>query len=150
MSAAQVDLILPGIFRWNIYSPEHRCDLTSHAVADGFSFLLFDPISISAEALDWFPPSPPTAILLTNSNHLRNAREWSERFSVSIFSAEDFNTPHSSLNPLFSGRHPSCEAVLLPGGPEGEAAFWLRARSLMVFGDAMVNLPNRGLEMLPG
>lgn len=44
---------------------------------------------------------------------------------------------------------PEWKAFPLPGGAPGEMAFQHVSRSLMVFGDAVVNLPERGLELLP-
>ena len=40
-------------------------------------------------------------------------------------------------------------AVPLTGGGPGETAFRVRALDLVVFGDAVVNLAGRGLELLP-
>jgi hypothetical protein len=44
---------------------------------------------------------------------------------------------------------PEWRAFPLAGGGPGETAFFLADRSLMVFGDAVINLPGRNLELLP-
>ena len=40
-------------------------------------------------------------------------------------------------------------AIPLPGGAPGETAYHCGVMDLMVFGDAVVQLPSRGLELLP-
>jgi glyoxylase-like metal-dependent hydrolase (beta-lactamase superfamily II) len=149
--ATLVREILPDVFRWEAYSPEHKVELSSHAVRHGFEFLLFDPISLSAEALDWFPLSPPTAIVLTNENHRRAAVEWRERFGAPIFGPDGAEVMTPRVQPLNIELRPfkEWEMVPLPGGAAGETTFLLPEKSLAVFGDAVVNLPGRGLELLP-
>lgn len=149
--ATQVARIAPGVFHWNAYSPHHKVDLTSHAVVQGFECLLFDPIPVSAEVIDWFPPVPPTAIVLTSGNHERASLEWQQRFQVPIIVPPDsgLDLPgHRALRhaePLV----PGCVPFPLPGGAPGETAYWFEEKSLMLFGDALVHLPSRGLELLP-
>jgi glyoxylase-like metal-dependent hydrolase (beta-lactamase superfamily II) len=149
--ATQVDQIQPGVYRWNVYSPEHRCDLTSHAVQHGFQLLLFDPIPVSPEVLDWFPPGPPTAILLTNRHHERAALEWRARFDIPIWASDGSGIVTPGVRSWGTAAFPFRDwtAVALPGGSPGETAFRLAARSLVVIGDAVVNLADRGLEVLP-
>jgi glyoxylase-like metal-dependent hydrolase (beta-lactamase superfamily II) len=149
--ASSIQVILPGVFHWSAYSPEHKVELSAHAVQHGPDFLLFDPIAVSAEVLDWFPPAALTAIVLTNGNHLRDAAIWRERFQTPIFATPDAGLDPGMVQALTTDPLPFAgwKAVHLPGGPPGEHAYILPSRSLAVFGDALVNLPGRGLEVLP-
>ncbi len=150
--ASTVSEILPGVHRWSAFSPEHKVELTSHSVWDGRSLLVFDPIPLTAEVSDWFPtPCAPDAVVLTNENHERDATAWRERYPLAIWAAPEAHLSLSGVRkwdptrPPFSG----WEIVPLPGGAGGETAWFHAGRSLMVFGDAVVNLSGRALEVLP-
>ena len=152
MIATRIEKVCPEVHRWSRYSPEHRVELTSHSVLGPSGLVLFDPLPVSAEILDWFPtPSAPIAIALTNGNHGRAAGEWRERFACPVFgpAAVEFDLP--GVHRFVPGESPllDWEPISLPGGAEGETAFFSVPRSLVVFGDAVINLAGRPLELLP-
>jgi len=151
VAATSVEEILPGVFRWERWSPEHKVVLSSHAARQGSEFLIFDPIEVSVEVLDGFPPAPPTAIVLTSTNHLRAAVTWRDRFRVPVFASAEAKLGADGVQSLATDQLPfkHWRAMPLPGGPAGELAFFLPAMSLLIFGDAVVNLEGRGLELLP-
>lgn len=156
--ATTVAEILPGVFRWAAYSPHHKVELAAHAVAGEGGLLVFDPIPLVDEEMSrlWGrpgvqifqsaephgregPPSRPCRIILTNENHERDVARWRQLLNASVWSAADPS----------GGLPQGWEAVPLPGGAPGETACFHAPLSLMVFGDAVVNLPERGLELLP-
>ena len=144
--------ILPGVHRWSAFSPEHKVELTSHSVWDGRSLLVFDPIPLTAEVSDWFPtPCAPDAAVLTNENHERDASAWREPYPLAIWAAPEAFLSLSGVRRWDPTRPPFAgwEIVPLPGGVGGETAWFHAGKSLVVFGDAVVNLPGRGLEVLP-
>jgi glyoxylase-like metal-dependent hydrolase (beta-lactamase superfamily II) len=150
--ATTVSEILPGVFRWAAFSPHHKVELASHAVWDGRTLLVFDPIPLAAEVFDWFPvPHAPDAIVLTNENHERDARHWRELFPLAVWAAPEAQCALAGVRWLAEGPapFPGWEVFFLPGGAGGETAWLCSGLSLMVFGDAVVNLPERGLELLP-
>ncbi|MSU35601.1 MAG: hypothetical protein EXS36_10900 [Pedosphaera sp.] len=149
--ALHVNEILPGIFSWSAYSAEHRCELTSQAVRNDLDFLLFDPLPVSAEILDGFRPIPPSAVVLTNDNHERAAVEWKERFKIPVYGPAGSRMQIRGLREVHSGSSPfsGWEVQSLAGGAPNELAWLLPERSLAVFGDAVVNLRDRQLELLP-
>jgi glyoxylase-like metal-dependent hydrolase (beta-lactamase superfamily II) len=153
-TADRLEEISPGIFRWAAFSPFHRVELTSHAVLADGGLLMFDPIPLTEEPqarLHVF--AGPRALVLTNGNHLRASQAWNARLGARVWSQTpdlfpaDLDIGHWSLvnPPPFAGwvAHP------LPGGAPGETAFLNAGLSLAVFGDAVVNLPGRTLELLP-
>lgn len=151
-SASTVSEILPGVHRWSAFSPEHKVELTSHSVRDGRSLLVFDPIPLTAEVSDWFPtPCAPDAVVLTNENHERDAGAWRDRYPLAIWAASEAQITLSGVRRWDPARPPfeGWEIVPLPGGAGGETAWFHAERSLVVFGDAVLNLPGRGLEVLP-
>ena len=152
VAAQEATLIAPGIYRWSAYSPEHRVELTSHSVYHAGVMLVFDPIPVSPEVLDWFPtPVAPSAIVLTNGNHPRSAREWQERFACPVWGPRGATVDTVAVRPLDRDKWPWSDWQIHPltGGGPGETAFYLPPRKLAVFGDAVVNLPGRPLELLP-
>ena len=150
--ASIVSEILPGVHRWSAFSPEHKVELTSHSVRDGRSLLVFDPIQLTAEVCDWFPtPCAPDAVVLTNENHERDAALWRERYPLAIWAAPEARLSLPGVRRWDATRSPfpGWQIVPLPGGADGETAWFHAEKSLVVFGDAVVNLPDRGLEVLP-
>ena len=150
--ASIVSEILPGVHRWSAFSPEHKVELTSHSVWDGRSLLVFDPIPLTAEVSDWFPtPCAPDAVVLTNENHERDAARWRELYPLAIWAAPEAGLSLPGVRRWDPTRppFPGWEIVPLPGGADGETAWFHAEKSLVVFGDAVVNLPGRGLEILP-
>ncbi len=150
-TAKQALKILPGVLEWAAHSPEHKVELTSHAVQTKAGWWIFDPIPLSDEAR-WFPPGCAIAgIVLTNENHERDAAAWSARYSVPIQASDE-----AGLTLLKDARVPHGRRLLgdwnqirLPGGAGGETAWHWPDRSLLVIGDAVIHLPGRGLEVLP-
>lgn len=150
--ASLISEILSGVHRWSAFSPEHKVELTSHSVRDGRSLLVFDPIPLTAEVSDWFPkPCAPDAVVLTNENHERDATAWRERYPLAIWAAPEALLSLSGTRRWDPARSPflGWEIVPLPGGAGGETVWFHAEKSLVVFGDAVVNLPGRGLEVLP-
>ena len=144
--------ILPGVHRWAAFSPAHKVELAAHSVWEGRTLLIFDPIPLAAEVFDWFPtPQAPDAVVLTNGNHERDAARWRELFPLPIWAAPETEPVLDGVrrwdvaHPPF----PGWRIIPLPGGAPGESAWFCPAKSLAVFGDAVVNLPGRGLELLP-
>ena len=149
--APHAELILPEVLQWSAFSPAHKVDLTSHAVRTSAGWWIFDPIPLHEDSLERFRDDRTAAVVLTNENHERDAAAWAARFQAPIRA--------SSLAQLgLDGvqRHPPVreidgdwERIPLPGAAPGETAWFLPGRSLLVFGDALVHLPGRGLEILP-
>lgn len=139
----------PGIRTWSAFSTEHRVDLGSSAVLTPEGWWVFDPIPIAADA------SGPrfdrvVGIVLTNANHERDSARWCDRFGCQRWAAPDAEGIPDEVG-RWTGSDPFWGWIMipLPGGAPGEAAFLRPDRSLLVVGDALVNLPGRGLEVLP-
>ena len=141
--------IAPGIFRWAAFSPFHRVELTSHAVLAETCLMIFDPIPLAEPAgIRRRVGAVRTALVLTNGNHERAAGAWASLCGAvpvsrvpELFPAELGVTAWTDQN--------GWRAVPLAGGAPGETLFLHEGLSLAVFGDAVVNLPERQLELLP-
>ncbi|MBN8249134.1 MAG: hypothetical protein J0L84_17030, partial [Verrucomicrobia bacterium] len=141
--------ILPDVFRWSEYSPAHKVELASHAVWNGRRLLVFDPIAFPRDLE--LPGGHGDLILLTNENHVRAASTWSADRHLPVWCAPEASVELPGVRRWGPEEDPTPDwiRIPLPGGPGGETAFFDPTRSLMVFGDAVVNLAGCGLEILP-
>ncbi len=137
-----------GVWRWAAFSPFHRVELAAHAVLHAGELVLFDPLPLAGPVRQRLRELAPAGrILLTNGNHRRAAADWGRELGLPVWAPAPALFPG---DPFGSGALPAgWAAIPLPGGAPGETAFHHRERSLVVFGDAVVHLPERGLELLP-
>ncbi len=137
--------------RWSVYSPAHKVELMSHAVkgADG-RYLVFDPIPLNGSAWKRWPLDVlVSAIVLTNANHERAAGVWRPSLGCPVFGPAGVAWEMEGIQTAPAELPGGWRAVPLPGGALGETAWRLDSSGLVVFGDAVVNLAGRGLELLP-
>src|SRR5437879_2496617 len=88
--AESIEEILPGVFRWEAFSPEHKVELTSHAVVFGGKVFCFDPIALAEDPFRRLSRlGQPAAIILTNENHERGCRSWREQWRVPVWAAAE-------------------------------------------------------------
>ena len=151
-------------FRWEIYSEEHRVLLTSHAFFLEETWWVFDPISIPKNALEsWIATQfggdllkANWNFLLTNGNHERSVASWTKdrgQCAIHVTSgselesiAQDIWDPKTKRETADLG---PWKRIRLEGGAPGETAYYLEKSKAVVVGDALVNLPDRGFEILP-
>jgi hypothetical protein len=140
--------VFPGVLEWGAYSPEHKVELTSHAVRmPGDAWIVFDP---TGDPKIW-PGDRVDAVSLTNGNHDRRATDWSRHFGCPVWIPDGAGSEVAGARRYGEGREPmgNWETVSLDGGGPGEVAVRIPAMDLVVLGDAVVNLPGRSLELLP-
>ncbi len=144
---------LPGVQRWQAHNPAIRVEWSCHALqaADG-SWVMVDPIGSPAD-LGWKDEEGPrvAAVVATNGNHERAAVEWVHQGRVRLWAASGSGLDSPTWRPLPHGPGWQDDWIVedLTGGGPGEVALRIPRLDLMVFGDAVVNLAGRGLELLP-
>jgi hypothetical protein len=152
ITAESAEEILPGLFRWEAFSPEHKVEMTSHAVILDGKVFCFDPIALADEPFERVSGSGrPAGIILTNDNHERDCLAWRERWQVPIWAAANavLTVPGVQRFALPQAEWEGFRLHPLTGAGGGELAFRLMNQSLVLAGDAVINLPSRGLELLP-
>jgi hypothetical protein len=150
--AESIQQIFPGVFRWKIFSAEHKVELCSHAVVVNGQLICFDPVPLANEAFyELSRQGMPNAIVLTNENHQRDCAVWRERWRVPIWADAAASLTIAGIQRFESEQShwQSWQLHRLVGGAGGETALRWSRESLVVCGDAIVNLPSRGLELLP-
>jgi len=150
--ASDVHEILPGVFRWESFSPEHKVELTSHAVMAEGQLYICDPIELTAEARKrLLAGHAVAAIVLTNENHERATSVWRELTQAPVWLGEGAKVELSHVHsfPNEPTQWGPWMVTHLAGGPGGEVALRWPGRSLVVLGDAVFNLPKYGFGVLP-
>lgn len=152
MEADQILLSSNGLAEWSSYSVEHKVTLTSHAMVHRNDLYLFDPIELADDPFDVLcRQARPRAIVLTNGNHVRASRLFAERLQIPIWAPERSAVDGLQVKTLPTGETEweGWNLFPLPGGGPGETAFRLQIPSLVVIGDAIVNLEDHGFIVLP-
>jgi glyoxylase-like metal-dependent hydrolase (beta-lactamase superfamily II) len=150
--AQSLDPVLPGVWRWSAFSAEHKVELTSHAVVREGRLFVFDPIPLVASArIEFERHGQPFALVLTNENHERAAADWQERWQVPVWAGPGaaLTLPGLLALPVEQGVWEGWRLHDLRGGAGGELALRWAEQSLVVFGDAVFNLPRHGFDLLP-
>jgi glyoxylase-like metal-dependent hydrolase (beta-lactamase superfamily II) len=140
-----------GLFHWQGYEPEVKCDCSSTAVVTPAGLIFIDPIPLAEEALKDLVVesfSAPAAVVLTSGNHQRESLALGKRLGIPIFAPEDAGDEIIADQRFLSGEPVAgMESITLPGFGPGETAFLYEGA--LIFGDALINLEPEGLRLLP-
>ena len=140
-----------GLFHWQGYEPEVKCDCSSTAIVTSAGLIFIDPIPLSKEALQELVAesfSAPAAVVLTSGNHQRESLVYSKKLGIPIFAPIDAGEEIIADQRFSVGDDVAgMEAIALPGFGPGETAFF--HDSILIFGDAVINLEPEGLRLLP-
>jgi glyoxylase-like metal-dependent hydrolase (beta-lactamase superfamily II) len=143
--------VRPGLFHWQGYEPEVKCDCSSTALVTPSGLIFIDPIPLAEKALKELVGesfSAPAAIVLTSGNHQRESLALAKRFGIPIFAPDDAGDDIIADQRFRSGdRVAGMESLALPGFGPGETAFLYEGA--LIFGDALINLEPEGLRLLP-
>lgn len=139
--------VFPGVREWSVYSPEHKVELTSHAVDGPGGTVVVDPTGAPED----FESVVPSVVVLTSGNHDRAAAVWARRFGCTVWVPRGAGSSVVGARGYGPDETPvdGWSAVPLGGGGPGEMALRVPGLDLVVFGDAVVNLAGRGLQLLP-
>jgi glyoxylase-like metal-dependent hydrolase (beta-lactamase superfamily II) len=140
-----------GLFHWQGYEPEVKCDCASTAIVTPAGLIFIDPIPMADAALKDLVAesfSAPAAVVLTSGNHQRESLALAKRFGIPIFAPENAGNDITADQRFRSGDMVAgMESIALPGFGPGETAFL--HEGVLIFGDALINLEPDGLRLLP-
>ena len=142
-----------GVWTWHGFDESIRTELFSTAVASADGLVIIDPIDAVPAVLSRLGKlGPVVAIVLTNGNHSRAASRFRERFSAPVFShpeaVGELTLPVDGMLRLERRVGGSLAVIELSGAGPGEVAL-LGENSWIHFGDAVINLEDTGLAVLP-
>jgi glyoxylase-like metal-dependent hydrolase (beta-lactamase superfamily II) len=143
--------VRPGLFHWQGYEPEVKCDCSSTAIVTPAGLIFIDPIPLADAALKDLVAesfSAPAAVVLTSGNHQRESLALAKCFGIPVFAPENAGEDIIA-DQRFSPGDPvaGMETIALPGFGLGETVFL--HDDLLIFGDALINLEPEGLRLLP-
>ena len=84
--------VRPGLFHWQGYESEVKCDCSSSAIVTESGLIFIDPIPLADEALTELVGesfSAPAAVVLTSGNHQRESLALAKRFGIPVFVPEN-------------------------------------------------------------
>ena len=143
--------VRPGLFHWQGYEPEVKCDCSSTAIVTPAGLIFIDPIPLADAALKDLVAesfSAPAAVVLTSGNHQRGSLALAKRFGIPVFAPADAGEDIIADQRFRSGDLVAgMESIALPGFGPGETAFIYEGA--LIFGDALINLEPEGLRLLP-
>jgi len=143
--------VRPGLFHWQGYEPEVKCDCSSTALVTPAGLIFIDPISLAEEALKELVLesfSAPAAVVLTSGNHQRESLLLAKRFGIPVFAPANAGDDIIADQRFRSGDPAAgMESIALPGFGPGETAFLYDG--VLILGDALINLEPEGLRLLP-
>jgi glyoxylase-like metal-dependent hydrolase (beta-lactamase superfamily II) len=150
--AEEFQTIRDGLFFWQAYDASVKVELSCCARRTVKGLVFIDPIPLAEEALNELTAGcPPAAIILTNGNHERAAREFRERLQIPTYAHRE---ALPGLGDCVDGALEDGEALMdeitvieLPGASPGEIA--LHGADALHVGDALIHLPPLGLCILP-
>jgi glyoxylase-like metal-dependent hydrolase (beta-lactamase superfamily II) len=140
-----------GVFHWQGYESEVKCDCSSMALVTSAGLIFIDPIPLAKDALQELIAesfSAPAAVLLTSGNHQRESLTLAKRFGIPVFAPEGAGDDIEADQRFVSGEVVAgMKSIPLPGFGPGETAFL--HEGILIFGDAVINLEPEGLRLLP-
>ena len=150
-SVIEYSTIRAGLFHWQGYEPEVKCDCSSTAIVTEAGLIFIDPIPLADEALKDLVAesfSAPATVVLTSGNHQRESLSFATHFGIPVFAPADAGDDIIADQRFRSGDSVAgMESIALTGFGPGETAFLYEGA--LIFGDALINLEPEGLRSLP-
>lgn len=148
---SEYSTVRSGLFHWQGYEPEVKCDCSSTAIVTPSGLIFIDPIPLADAALKDLVAesfSAPAAVVISNGNHQRESLALAKRFGIPVFAPEDSGDDIIADQRFRSAETVAgMESISLPGFGPGETAFM--HEGALIFGDALINLDPEGLRLLP-
>lgn len=147
--------ITPSLYNWASLHPKWKIDFDSYALKTTAGVVYVDPLITSPAVIGQLKAlGEPLAIVLTNAHHDRDADWFRKQFEIQIYAHEmaphDCDTKIDVL--VMDGEHlpGGIKAIHLPGSTTSELALYKQTGGgVVLIGDALLNLPDAGLALLP-
>ena len=149
--------IVPGFWSWAVFNQERGMNFNGHLVVDGRGCVLIDPPVMSPQDLEQAVSlGPPSAILITNRHHTRDAMTPAGHFKIRIL-VHELDAQSLPATVRLGGVYNDGEQ--LPAGltaiglrdqkSPGECALLHPASGVLILGDALIGKPAGQLNLLP-
>jgi glyoxylase-like metal-dependent hydrolase (beta-lactamase superfamily II) len=153
--ATKLTSLTPALHGWAAFHTEWKVAFNSYAIRSAAGVVLVDPTKPEPTVLSALESlGEPVAIILTNAHHCRDAEWFRKKYSVQIY-AHEKAAPDCDAKPdvpVMDGEKlpGGLKAIFLPGVSTSEMALYAKdGAGAMLIGDAILNTPGKGLELLP-
>ena len=147
--------IVPGVFEWSWFSAEKQINFNGHVVhADGACVLIDPPPLTEADRAEIKRQGGPTAVVLTNRDHVREIADCQTTYGVPVWvpaaDAAWIDIPFDRTYDHGSHLPGGLQAIRVPDSKSpGESALWSAEQRVLILGDAAIGQPSGALGMLP-
>jgi glyoxylase-like metal-dependent hydrolase (beta-lactamase superfamily II) len=153
--ATKLNQINSSLLGWATFQTQWKVDFNSYALktADGVVFV--DPTMPAPAVLKQLEAcGQPLAIVLTNAHHDRDADAFRKHFDVQIYAHEKAQSDCDTkvdVRAVDGEKLPGgLTAIFLPGVTTSEMALFAKDNGrVLLIGDALLNAPGKGLQLLP-
>ena len=147
--------IAKGLYCWSSFHNQWKVDFHSYGLKTGDGIVFIDPMTPEPAVVKKLDAlGEPLAIVLTSAHHERDSDWFRKHYQIQIYAHEkaksDCDTKIDVL--VMDGeRLPGgLRTIYLPGVTTSEMALFVKDRGGLLFlGDALLNPPNKGLQLLP-
>lgn len=153
--ATTLNRITSSLFGWASFQTQWKIDFNSYALKTAAGVVFVDPTMPAPDVLKQLAAlGEPLAIVLTNAHHDRDANAFRKQCDVQIYAHEkapsDCDTKVDVLTVNGETLPGGLKAVFLPGVTTSEMALFTKtAGGVLLIGDALLNTPGKGLQLLP-
>jgi glyoxylase-like metal-dependent hydrolase (beta-lactamase superfamily II) len=152
-SARDLTRLLPGLFVWQEYDSAVKAELFSSAILTSSGLYIVDPIPL-VDNRQLMDVTPVSGVVVTNSNHLRAASDYANKFGAPVFAhSESFpDKEFPCLIEIDDGQRIAnqLEVITIDGAAPGEIALYHSPNGgTLIVGDALINFEPYGFTFLP-
>lgn len=142
-----------GHYTWSRHDSESKAELYSTAVLYGNQLVLIDPSEPPPQVEEELAKLGRVSILfLTSGNHERSSellrKKWGVPVAASAAAVSEFRQKPDVIFEAGRAIH-DLTPIDLPGGAPGETALFHEPSKTIILGDAVLNLPEYPLMLLP-
>lgn len=153
--ATSLNEITKNLYGWSSFHEQWKTDFDSYAVKTPDGVVFIDPMRPAPDIITKLEElGEPTGVFLTNAHHDRDADWFRKQYDIQIYAHEkaksDCDTKIDVLV-LDGEKLPGgLKAIHLPGSAASEIALYTKiSGGIILIGDALLNLPDKGLALLP-
>jgi glyoxylase-like metal-dependent hydrolase (beta-lactamase superfamily II) len=147
--------IVPGVYEWSWFSEEKQIAFNGHFMAgDGDRVVIDPPPMTEADRAEIARRGGPTAIVLTNRDHVREIAACQRAYGVPVWvpaaDAAWIDVPFDRTYDDASRLPGDLVAIRVPDAKSpGESALWSASKHVLIVGDAVIGKPSGALRLLP-
>jgi glyoxylase-like metal-dependent hydrolase (beta-lactamase superfamily II) len=153
--ATHLQEIIKNLYSWSGFHTQWKTDFDSYAVKTPEGIVFVDPMKPAPAIIEKLEAlGEPIGVFLTNAHHDRDSDWFRKQYGIQIYAHEkaqsDCDTKIDVL--VMDGeRLPGgLKVIHLPGSAASEIALYSKiGGGIVMIGDALLNLPTKGLALLP-